>query len=37
MSVFDALDEPVQTQVAQFITNAARTDVAFLQPERLRK
>ena len=37
MSAFDALDEPVQTQAAQFVTHAARTDVAFFQPEHLRK
>ena len=33
MSAFDALNEPVQTQAAQFVTHAARTDVAFFQPE----
>ena len=37
MSAFDTLDEPVQTQAAQFVTDAARTDVAFFQPEHLRK
>ena len=37
MSAFDTLDEPVQTQAAQFVTHAARTDVAFFQPEDLRK
>ena len=37
MSAFDALNEPVQTQAAQFVTDAARTDVAFFQPEHLRK
>ena len=37
MSAFDTLDEPVQTQAAQFITHAARTDVAFFQPEDPRK
>ena len=37
MSAFDTLDEPVQTQAAQFIAHAARTDVAFFQPKHLRK
>ena len=37
MSAFDALNEPVQTQAAQFVTHAARTDVAFFQPDHPRK
>ena len=37
MSAFDALNEPVQTQAAQFVTHAARTDVAFFRPDHPRK
>ena len=37
MGAFDALNEPVQTQAAQFVTHAARSDGAFLHADHPRK
>ena len=36
MSALDALDEPVQTQAAQFVTHRARV-MLFFEPKHLRK